>query len=127
MNFVPLMDLALNLVLILMVSMIFIRHPGVSLKLPQTKTQEGAAETSKDLVVAVASDGAVYMDGKPVEPKALQSHITAMARRDKESRVLLKGDRAVVYDRVMDVMDVIRQAGLTRIVLQTDPKQGRTE
>ena len=34
----------------------------------------------------------------------------------------MKGDREAVYGRVMEVMDMIRQAGLSKIVLPTDPK-----
>jgi biopolymer transport protein ExbD len=122
MNFIPLMDLALTLVMILLVSTVFIKHPGVSLKLPETVTREGAPETTKDLTVVIGADGGLYVDAEPVEPPALQSRLRAMAQENSEARVLVKGDRAVVYDRVMGVMDMVRQAGITRVVLPTDPK-----
>ncbi|MFN3652638.1 MAG: ExbD/TolR family protein [Armatimonadota bacterium] len=44
-----------------------------------------------------------------------------VAGKNKQARVLVKGDRDVVYSRVMEVMDQVRQAGLTRVVLPTDP------
>ena len=40
----------------------------------------------------------------------------------RQARVLVKGDREVVYARIMEDMDMVRQAGLTRVVLPTDPK-----
>ena len=52
----------------------------------------------------------------------LKSHLLGVAAKDKQARIMLKGDRDVVYRRMMEVMDTVRQAGLTRVVLPTDPK-----
>jgi biopolymer transport protein ExbD len=123
MNMIPLIDIALTLLIIMMVTTAFVKHPGVSLKLPETATREGAPETNKDLTVIIAADGKVYLDGKPRQPAELQAHFKAIAQRNKEARVLVKGDRSVLYSRIMEVMDLVRQAGLTRVVLPTDPKQ----
>lgn len=123
MNMIPLIDIALTLVIILMVTTVFIKHPGVSLKLPETVTREGAPESKKDTIIMVAADGTLYLDGQAKEPAAIRGHLTTIAQKNKEARVLVKGDRDVVYSRVMDVMDLVRQAGLTRVVLPTDPKK----
>jgi len=109
MNLIPLIDIALTLLIIMMVTTAFIRHPGVTLRLPETVTREGAPETPKDLTIFGA---------------ALQSELRTLALRDKQARVLVKGDRDVVYSRIMEVMDMIRQAGLVHVVLPTDPKPG---
>lgn len=122
MNMIPLIDIALTLVIILMVTSAFIQQPGVSLRLPETVTREGAPETKKDLTVVVASDGGLYLDGQRREPAHLQARLRQTAAANKEARVLVKGDRDVAYARVMDVMDMVRQAGITRVVLPTDPK-----
>ena len=123
MNFIPLIDIALTLVIILMVTTAFIRPPGVSLKLPETATREGAPETPKDLTISVGSDGSLYMDGKAAKPTDCQARLTLVAAKDKQARVLVRGDQGVEYGKVMVVMDMARQAGLTRISLLTDPKR----
>jgi biopolymer transport protein ExbD len=124
MNLIPMIDVALTLLIIMMVTTVFIRHPGVSLKLPETATREGAPETKKDLTVEVTADGSLYMDGQKRTEQEVQSQLLALAARDRNSRVLVKGDRDVIYARVMEVMDMVRQAGLTRVVLPTEPKLG---
>jgi biopolymer transport protein ExbD len=123
MNFIPLIDIALTLVIILMVTTAFVRHPGFSLKLPEAKTREGAPESNKDLVVGVASDGSLYLDGQKRSAGEVRTLLRAAAARDKQRRVLVKGDRSVVYARVMEVMDLVREAGLTRVVLPTEPRR----
>lgn len=124
MNLIPLIDIALTLVIILMVTTAFIRHPGVSLKLPETVTREGAPENNQDLTVVVARDGNVYLDGHKRESNELRARLAAVAAKNKDARVMVKGDREVPYARVMEVMDLVRQAKLTRVVLPTDPKRG---
>lgn len=122
MNLIPLIDIALTLLIIMMVTTAFIKHPGVSLKLPETATREGAPETNKDLTIFVTVDGSLYVDGTKRTAPDVQARLRSIAIRDKEARVLVKGDRDVAYARIMDVMDLVRQAGLTRVVLPTDPK-----
>jgi biopolymer transport protein ExbD len=122
MNLIPLIDIALTLLIIMMVTTAFIKHPGVTLKLPQTTTREGAPETNKDLTIFVTTDGGIYMDGQRQNVANVQSRLRGIAARDKQARVLVKGDRDVAYARIMDVMDMVRLAGLTRVVLPTDPK-----
>lgn len=122
MNFIPLIDIALTLVIILMVTTAFVRQPGVSLKLPETATREGKPETPKDLTIAIASDGRYFVDGKNLSVAELRGRLVTFGARNKDLRVLVKGDRAVPYANVMEVMDLVRQAGLTKIVLPTDPR-----
>jgi biopolymer transport protein ExbD len=122
MNLIPLIDIALTLLIILMVTTAFIKQPGVSLKLPETATREGAPETNKDTIVMVTSDGSVFVDGQKRTLDQLQTHLKGVAAKDKQARIMLKGDRDVIYKRMMEVMDTVRQAGLTRVVLPTDPK-----
>lgn len=122
MNLIPLIDIALTLLIIMMVTTAFIRHPGVSLKLPETATREGAPETNKDMAIVVTADGSLYLDGQKRSAAEIQTHLRAVAAKNRQARILVKGDRGVIYARMMEVMDMVRQAGLTRVVLPTDPK-----
>jgi biopolymer transport protein ExbD len=127
MNLIPLIDIALTLLIIMMVTTAFIRHPGVSLKLPETATREGAPESKKDFTVLVAADGNLYVDGQRQDVARVQVELKALGFRNKQARVLVKGDREVPYARIMEVMDLVRQAGMTRVVLPTDPKPFREQ
>src|SRR5712671_1873220 len=93
MNLIPLIDVALTLLIIMMVTTAFIRHPGVSLKLPETVTREGAPETNKDLTILVAKDGQTYVDGQPKDATQLKDHLLRMAAQNRQSRILVKGDK----------------------------------
>jgi biopolymer transport protein ExbD len=120
-NMIPLIDIALTLLIILMITSAFIKKPGVALKLPSSQTREGTPESNKDLVIVITKEGEFFVDNAAQTDATLQARMTSLAARNKEARVLLKGDRSVPYGRVMRAMDLARQAGLTRVVLPTDP------
>ncbi len=121
-NLIPLIDISLTLVIILMVTTVFIHNPGFKLNLPKTVTHEGAPETPKDVTIAIAPSGAYYYNGHPTTLPQMQALLITAADKDQGQRVLIKGDRSVRYEQVMDVMDAIRQAGLTHVLLPTDLK-----
>ena len=122
-NLIPLIDIALTLLIILMVTSAFIRQPGVSLKLPETSTREGKPETPKDFVVSVSAKTAIcFWARNKWTMRACAAGLVALAQSDKQARVLIKGDKNVPYSHIMHVMDSVRQAGLVRVVLPTDPE-----
>lgn len=121
-NLIPLIDISLVLVIILMVTTVLIHNPGVKVNLPKTVTHEGAPESSKDITIALSATGATFLNGQPMDSKSMLGALKKAAATDRETRVLIKGDRSIVYQKVMDVMDIVRQSGLTHVVLPTDPK-----
>ncbi len=125
MNLIPLIDIALTMLIIMMVTTVFIRKPGVNLTLPETATREGAPETPKDLTIYIGPDSKMYVDAKVQSPEQVQGLLMGTAKRNKDARVLVKADQTVMYANVMEVMDMARQAGLTHITLPTEPKKDR--
>ncbi len=123
MNLIPLIDIALTMLIIMMVTTVFIKKPGVNLTLPETATREGAPETQKDLTIYLNTDGKMYVDAKEQTAVQVQGLLKTTATKNKDARVLVKADKAVMYVKVMEVMDMARQAGLTHITLPTEPKK----
>ena len=123
MNLIPLIDIALTMLIIMMVTTVFIKKPGVNLTLPETATREGAPETEKDLTIYLSTDGKMFVNAKQQTPAEVQTLLKTTAAKNKDARVMVKADRAAVYAGVMEVMDMARQAGLTHITLPTEPKK----
>jgi biopolymer transport protein ExbD len=119
-NLIPLIDVALTLLIILMVTTAFVRPSGLKVNLPKAATREGAPETPKDFTISVAADGSPWIDGKPTDLTALRSKLGEAAARDPNTRILIKGDRSAAYQHIVRVMDLVRQSGLTRVALPTE-------
>ena len=57
-------------------------------------------------VIAVADDGTVSIDAVPVSMAELESELRTSIGSDPETAVILRGDRAVQYDQIMQVLDI---------------------
>jgi biopolymer transport protein ExbD len=91
---------------------------GLPLELPSARAAERL--TPEDLlVVTVANDGQVQLDGATVtlEDMAVRLQGTADA---SALRVAVRADRAVPTGRLVEVLSAVRGAGVRRLGLMTD-------
>ncbi|WP_439514705.1 ExbD/TolR family protein [Oceanibaculum nanhaiense] len=81
---------------------------------------DSASESLPDgstLTVLVGADGRIAFDGKPMELEALPA---ALAEHAKDGAVLrLKADQQAEADRVIEVMESLRAAGIEKLSLLT--------
>ena len=124
-NLIPLIDIALTLLIIMMITTTFIRQPGFALKLPEAATRQGNPETPKDVTVGIDSAGDYYIEGRKQTQEELVIALKSAYDQNHEVRVLVKGDKNVPYGKVSVVMDLISQANIKHINLPTDPKPGQ--
>lgn len=118
-NIIPLVDVVLVLLIIFMATTAFVKESGLNMKLPQAKSSEVVPQENKDLNVALARDGRLFLDGQPITESALEGTMKARAARQPDTRVVIKGDENIEYKRVVRVMDMAKQSGLPKVALGT--------
>jgi biopolymer transport protein ExbD len=119
-NVTPLVDITLVLLIIMMVTAKIIASPAVPLELPKAaKTEEVQVVFS----VIVPANGPTLVDGKgaPDERSLLALARTALAR-DPALRAVIHADGAVPHRRVLETLDVLRQAGIAKVAFVALPK-----
>jgi biopolymer transport protein ExbD len=118
-NIIPLVDVVLVLLIIFMATTAFVKDAGINMKLPAAQTSDNAPEVNTDINIALTREGGIYLDGQPSTDAAVQAAMLARAKRDPQTRVIVKGDEHIEYRRVMRVIDMARQANLPKIALAT--------
>ncbi|HEY0300141.1 MAG TPA: protein TolR [Rhizomicrobium sp.] len=124
-NVTPFVDVMLVLLIVFMVTAPLLTV-GVPVDLPKTRAQTLGAQ-NEPLSVTVKRDGSIYLQNTPIPQEDLVAKLTAIAANGVEQRVFVRGDKAVDYGRVMQVMGLLSAAGFTHIGLVTDvakPKPG---
>jgi biopolymer transport protein ExbD len=118
-NVTPLVDITLVLLIIFMVTAKIIVSQSVPLDLP--KAASGGQVQSVFSIVLVA-DGSTQVDSKAV---ANDDAIFALAKdagaKSSELRAVIKADTAVPHGRVIHVLDLLKQAGVTKIAFGVSP------
>jgi len=120
-NVTSLLDVMFNLLLFFMVSTTFLSTPAIKLELPKAKHAEVIEQ--RPIVVYVDSDGTVYLNDEPVNISMLDAALEGKLSDADDRSVVLKADSRVSHGIVVGVMDAIKGAGATRLVVSTEPSE----
>lgn len=118
-NITPMLDLAYVL-LVIFIIMTTASVQGIKVNLPRASDTPSLAKP-KTKAITVADSGQVYLDTYPVTLDELRSQLTAAKAAVPDLPVVIKGDTVVQYGRVMEVMDLLGQIGITQMGLVTQP------
>ncbi len=114
-NVTPMVDVMLVLLIIFMVTAPLVTV-GVPVDLPKTRAQT-INEPNEPLVVSITAEGRIFLQETELDMEALGPQLAAITRNKPETRIFVRGDQAINYGRVMEVMSVINSAGFTKVAL----------
>jgi biopolymer transport protein ExbD len=114
-----LIDVMFVLVLFFLVTATFVKDTGIVVRRPAAVTNDGAATES--LRISVASSGAVYVDGKPMELGELGQRVRQHTIERPAAGVIVVADEALGSGRLVAVIDAARLAGAKDVALATRP------
>ena len=118
-NVTPLVDVMLVLLVIFMVTAPLLKA-GVPINLPDSRAKALAEDASPE-TIAMARDGAVYLDDALVAPGGLAAQLALLppGADGKPKPITLRADKLLDYGRVIAVMGELNRAGFTSITLVT--------
>ncbi len=112
-NVTPLVDITLVLLIIFMVTAKLVVSRAVPMDLPRAAT---GGEVQTIFSVALLVDGGTTIDGVPSpDDRDLLARARAARASNAELRAVVQADGTVPHARVMHALDVLRQAGITRV------------
>ena len=118
-NVTSLVDVAFVLLIIFMITAP-IMQGGVDVRLP--RAQARPIEPKQGLVVSVDRDGRVYLGDAPLSYEDFRATFAAFVRTKRPSGVYLRADGRVPYATVVQVLAVIRAAGVQDVGLVAEPE-----
>ncbi len=118
-NVAPFVDVMLVLVIIFMVAAPLL-NIGVPVDLPKA-TVKPLNESQDPLIVTVDGEGKIFIQEAAVPEDALVPRLRALSQVNADLRIFVRGDRAINYGRVMQVMGLLSQAGFSKVALIAEP------
>jgi biopolymer transport protein TolR len=122
-NLTPLIDIVLVVLIIMMVN-IPIQIERMLIKLPSNVEVENREEVPTDqLVVAIyekqpgEEDNVIALNRRRMTEEQLFFQVTRRLRSMENKNVFIDGAPAVVYGRMVDIMDLAREAGANKVGL----------
>jgi biopolymer transport protein TolR len=114
-NVTPFVDVMLVLLVIFMVTAPLLQQ-GIDVNLPKAKGKE--LTPSERVIIIIKKDGKIYINKTHVDIIQLKSKLSIMTGRE----VFLKADKDVPYGKVVEVMGELREIGIERLGMITEPK-----
>ncbi|MFN8178077.1 MAG: biopolymer transporter ExbD [bacterium] len=123
-NVTPIIDVALVLVIILMITAPMLAVPPLGLELPQARSR--ALGNEKHINVTLAKDGRVAIDEQVVPRTAFRRELSERFanKKDDERFLVVRADAGSPYSEVRELLQDARGAGATRIAIATRPPNG---
>ena len=116
-NFIPMIDISLVLLIIFMVATTFVTVTGIDLKLPKASTSKSADAKSVSVQLNVQKD--LFLNGEKTTWEQLKAGIQAKLAGTKDRSVVINIDRGVDYGMAVKLMDIINDCDAA-IVLATE-------
>jgi biopolymer transport protein ExbD len=121
-NVTPFVDIVLVLLIILMVTSVEIVKASIQVDLPKAASGGDAVESTLNIVVTL--DGKVYLDGYEADEAAIVAKINEEKAKNAKLQAVIAADKGVVYGKVVDVIDIVKQNGVTGFALNIDREGG---
>jgi biopolymer transport protein TolR len=116
-NVTPLVDVMLVLLIIFMVTAPLMQQ-GIDVNLPKAKGKD--LPPDERISIVVKRGGTLFLNEQPITKSEMISRLTAISKRNPN--VFLKADRDVAYGTVIEIMGDIKEAGIEKLGIVTEPK-----
>jgi biopolymer transport protein ExbD len=117
-NITPFTDVVLVLLVIFMIIAPMLMQPSIKVNLPKTQTSD--SEDTSNIEVLISKNGYVYVQGKQIRDSNVTDVMRILISSHPDKTVIIKGDRKVRYDYIIQFVDRAKKAGITKFALAVD-------
>jgi len=117
-NVIPFVDIVLCLLVIFIVTSAAIVRASLKVELPRAAA--GGAKVASTLNLVLDKSGALALDGRPTTPAAARAELQAAVARNPAAQAVIAADRTVPYGKVMEVIDLVKGAGVGGFALDVE-------
>ncbi|MDI5936602.1 biopolymer transporter ExbD [Halomonas sp. M4R5S39] len=112
-NLTPMLDVVFIMLIFFIVTTSFIKESGVEIQRPESSA--ASPRPDAQLMVAITPEGAVWVEGRPVDAHRVGEEVAALVSGD--GGVVIQADREATTGLLIEVMDRIRQAGVEDVAV----------
>jgi biopolymer transport protein ExbD len=121
-NITPMLDLAYVL-LVIFIIMTTAAVQGIKIDLPKASSTVSLSKP-KTKAITINNNGDIFLDAYPVTLPDLENRLRTAKATEPEFPIVVRGDAAVQYQKVTDVLDLLRRLDLNKVGLVTGKNSG---
>ena len=121
-NIMPLLDLAFALLIIFKITAPLLEQ-SIDLNLPfEDQKLQSSTEKKRFLTISINNEGLYFWDDREVDKAKLTELLEDISAQLDKPVISIRADREIPYQKVITVIDLVKQNNLTKISLDTQIK-----
>ncbi|MCO5045139.1 MAG: biopolymer transporter ExbD [Kiritimatiellae bacterium] len=117
-NMTPLIDLTFLLLITFIITMPMLEQ-GIPVNLPRGKSQD--MDQTRSRVITLDAEGRLYLNNVSIGLQQLGEEMKSLAQSEPDLTVMVRADEKLAYGKVVEVMQTLHGAQVTRLALVTTP------
>jgi biopolymer transport protein ExbD len=117
-NFSSLTDVVMQLLIFFLLTFSFANTRGMNVTLP--KTSVGQPPNQKTISVTLMKEKKIYINSDEVPKDQLTARLRALLGSDPDQQIVVRADKDLLLQDVVEVLDLAKGAGATRLFIATD-------
>jgi biopolymer transport protein ExbD len=117
-------DVVFLLLIFFMISTTFVETPGISIRLPESSSQQ-VEKAPEEIKVVLTAEGKILLEGETVSIAGLRQRLQAFGTKAAATTFILEADEGARHGRVVELMDAAREAGFSKLAIATEPRRER--
>ena len=121
-NITPMLDIVFIMLIFFIVTTTFIRETGVEVDKPTAITTEPRPQGN--VLIAIRANNEIWMNRQHIELSEVRTQVERARAENPEGSVVLIADKGARTGTLVDVMDQVQAAGVTRLSVSAEEPGG---
>lgn len=117
----PLIDVMFLLTIFFMLTSTIIKTSSINVNLPKSVISDFQPRTQ--IIITITREGKLFLNDYPISINDISPAIKRITVKDPKVPVVIRGDRDIPYQTVIEVMDRVRLGGATEVSLSVEQKK----
>ena len=127
-NILPLIDVLFAILLFFMLSSIVLTEKNqITVQRPTNSQAEQVGKANKIITITLKKDKRLYVEDAEVVAGELSKRLKILSKESSIDQVLIDADKTCSYGDVMEILDIIKEAGLNSIGLAVNKKDANDQ
>jgi biopolymer transport protein ExbD len=125
-NVTPLLDLCFVLLIIFMITTPLMEN-SIDLVVPTSATAKTEVDPKETQIIQIDRHDVLKLNGQVTSRTDLEAQLAALKARDPQTSVVVRPDRDLAIQKFIEVMDILKRAGISRVGVMTRREEGQQE
>ncbi len=111
-------DIVFLLLIFFLLTSSFVSHTGIKVDLPGAK-KPIINTVKKNISISINEKGQIYLNDDVIEKSTLQAKLETILETDEEKIVILRPDKSIRVEQLIELMDIANLSGASRLIIAT--------